>query len=184
VTGLLAPAGIKDVPGKAPRLSEGPGSKCRLTWFVGVMTTAHYRVGYALHRADHCMGMVLDAALRPLGITAGQAGVLLHLDRYPDATMAELSRLASVTPQTMHRLVVGMERRGLVRRQRLDDDRKSLKVEITGQGAGLLGRAEAALMKEQDALLEGFTSSELDQFAAFLDRFERVFSSRLGAAVA
>jgi DNA-binding MarR family transcriptional regulator len=68
--------------------------------------------------------------------------------------MAELSRLAAVTPQTMHRLVVGMERRGLVRRQRLDDDRKSLKVEITGQGADLLGRAEVTLMKEQDALLD------------------------------
>lgn len=111
------------------------------------MTTVHYQVGYALHRADHAMGMVLDAAVRPLGIAAAQAGVLLHLDRYPRATMAELSRLAAVTPQTMHRLVVGMERRGLVCRHRLDDDRKSLKVAITGKGADLLGRAELALMK-------------------------------------
>ena len=71
--------------------------------------------------------------------------------------MADLSRLAAVTPQTMHRLVVGMERGGLVRRHRLDDDRKSLKVAITGKGAELLGRAELALMKEQDALLECFT---------------------------
>jgi DNA-binding MarR family transcriptional regulator len=148
------------------------------------MTTAHYRVAYALHRADHAMGTVFDAALRPLGITAAQAGVLLHLDRYPRATMAELSRLAAVTPQTMHRLVVGMERRGLVQRQRLDDDRKSLKVEITGQGAELLGRAEVTLMKEQDALLESFTSPELDQLAGLLDRFERVFSSRQPAGVA
>jgi DNA-binding MarR family transcriptional regulator len=148
------------------------------------MTTAHYRAGYALHKADHAMGTVFDAALRPLGITAAQAGVLLHLDRYPRATMAELSRLAAVTPQTMHRLVVGMERRGLVRRQRLDDDRKSLKVEITGQGAGLLGRAEVILMREQDALLESFTSSELDQLAGFLGRFERVFSSRQPAGAA
>lgn len=148
------------------------------------MTTAHYRMGYALHRADHAMGMVLDAALRPLGITAAQAGVLLHLDRYPRATMAELSRLAAVTPQTMHRLVVGMERGGLVRRHRLDDDRKSLKVAITGKGAELLGRAELALMKEQDALLECFTPSELGQFAEFLDRFERVYSSCLTVGVA
>ena len=148
------------------------------------MTTAHYRVAYALHQADHAMGTVLDAALRPLGVTAAQAGVLLHLDRYPRATMAELSRLAAVTPQTMHRLVTGMERRGLVRRQRLDDDRKSLKVEVTGQGAELLGRAEVTLMKEQDALLESFTSSELDQLAGLLDRFGRVFSSRQPAGAA
>ena len=43
--------------------------------------TAHYRVAYALHPADHAMGTVFDAALRPLSITAAQAGVLLHLDR-------------------------------------------------------------------------------------------------------
>jgi DNA-binding MarR family transcriptional regulator len=130
------------------------------------------------------MGTVFDSALRPLGITAAQAGVLLHLDRYPEATMAELSRLAAVTPQTMHRLVVGMERRGLVQRRPLGEDRKSLEVAITGQGAELLGRAEVTLMREQEAVLEGFTPSELDQFAGFLDRFERVYSSRLAAGVA
>jgi DNA-binding MarR family transcriptional regulator len=147
------------------------------------MTTSHYRVAYALHRVDHAMGIVFDAALRPLGITAAQAGVLLHLDRFPKATMAELSRLASVTPQTMHRLVVGLERRGLVQRRKLDDDKKALKVVITENGAEVLCQAEAVLKIEQDPILEYFNHSELDHFAEFLERFDQVFSGRqdLGA---
>jgi DNA-binding MarR family transcriptional regulator len=148
------------------------------------MTTVHYRASYALHRADHAMGVVFDAALRPLGITAAQAGVLLHLDRYPRATMAELSRLASVTPQTMHRLVVGLERRGLVQRRQLADDRKALEVAVTAEGAEILAAAEVVLMREQDVVLGHFTPQELDQLAGFLDRFERVFSSRQAVGVA
>lgn len=146
------------------------------------MFTSHYRVGYALHRADHALGLVFDAALRPVGITAAQAGVLLHLDRYPTTTMAELSRLASVTPQTMHRLVVGLERGGLVERRQLSHDRKALEVAVTEQGADVLRKAEVVLGREQDALLGEFTPSELDQFAEFLARFERVYSSRQDTA--
>jgi DNA-binding MarR family transcriptional regulator len=146
------------------------------------VTVFHYRVAYALHRADHLLGLVFDAALRPIGITAAQAGVLLHLDRYPAATMAELSRLASVTPQTMHRLVVGLERRGFVERRQLGHDRKALEVAVTGQGAIVLRKAEAVLGREQDALLDEFTPAELDQFAEFLARFEGVYASRQDTA--
>ena len=146
------------------------------------MSTSPHRVAYALHRADHTLGLVFDAALRPIGITAAQAGVLLHLDRYPTATMAELSRLASVTPQTMHRLVVGLERRGLVERRQLSPDRKALEVTVTEQGTDVLRKAEVVLGRAQDALLDEFTPSELDQFAEFLTRLERVYSSRQDTA--
>jgi AbrB family looped-hinge helix DNA binding protein len=79
---------------------------------------------------------------------------------------------------------LAVERRGLVQRRRLGDDRKSLAVAVTAKGTELLGRAEVTLMREQDAVLEGFTPSELGQFAGFLDRFERAYSSRLAAGVA
>lgn len=146
------------------------------------MVLTHYRIAYALHRTDHVMDLIFDAVLRPVGITVAQARVLLHLDRYPTATMAELSRLASVTPQTMHRLVVGLERREIVQRQPLDDDKKALKVALTEKGAEVLRQAEVVLKKEQDPVLEHFDLAELDQFLDFLERFEQVYSSRQGVA--
>lgn len=144
------------------------------------MADEHYRVAYVLHRADRALGVALDAALRPLGITAAQASVLLHLDRYPAVSMAQLARLASVTPQTMHRIVVSLERRGSVQRRHLDGDKKRLEVAITESGAVVLRAAESALRHEQDVVLEQFAPDELTQFAGFLERFERTFSTRSG----
>jgi DNA-binding MarR family transcriptional regulator len=140
------------------------------------MADEHHRVAYALHRADRVLGVALDAALRPLGITAAQAGALLHLDRYPAASMAQLARLASVSPQTMHRLVVSLERRGFVQRRQLDGDKKTLEVAITEKGVDVLLTAEGALRREQDSILEQFAPDELTQFTEFLERFERTFS--------
>jgi len=140
------------------------------------VTDEHLGAAYALHRADRALGVALDGAVRPLGITAAQANVLLHLDRYPAASMADLARLASVTAQTMHRLVVSLERRGYVRRRPLDGDKKTLEIAITGAGAEILRDAERALRREQDLLLVQFTSEEIVRFREFLERFERTFS--------
>ena len=140
------------------------------------MADEHLRVANALHRADRLLGSALDEAVRPLGITAAQASALLHLDRYPTASMAVLARLASVTAQTMHRLVVGLERRGFVQRQQSCSDKKTLEVVITRSGADVLRAAESALRREHDRLLENFALEELEQFAEFVDRFSLTFT--------
>ncbi len=139
------------------------------------MATSHYHVGNQLHRAEHAMGTSFREALRPLGITPSQAGVLLHIERYPDVNMAGLADVASVAPQTMHRIVVGLERRDLVRRDQRAGDRKSIYLSLTPAGAELLVRAEAILKAEQDVLRQTFDAQELAALFAFLQRFEAAF---------
>jgi len=139
------------------------------------MTNSHYHVGNQLHRAEHAMGMAFTEALRPLGITPSQAGVLLHIDRYPDMNMAKLADVASVTPQTMHRLVVGLERRELVQRNQRVGDRKSIYLSLTSAGADVLSRAEAILKAEQEVLRRTFNVQESDALFGFLQRFEAAF---------
>lgn len=90
------------------------------------MTPSHLRLGNQLHRAEHAMSVNFTEGLRPLGITPSQAGVLLHIDRYPDENMAGLAEVAFVTPQTLHRIVVGLEKRELVYRDQRPGDRKSV----------------------------------------------------------
>ncbi len=139
------------------------------------MATSHYHVGNQLHRAEHAMGMSFSEALRPLGITPSQAGVLLHIDRYPDVNMARLADVASVAPQTMHRIVVGLERRELVHRNQRTGDRKSIYLSLTPAGADVLSQAEAILRAEQEVLRQAFNPQELDAFFDFLQRFEAAF---------
>ena len=139
------------------------------------MATSHYHVGNQLHRAEHAMGMSFSEALRPFGITPSQAGVLLHIDRCPDVNMARLADVASVAPQTMHRIVVGLERRNLVHRKQRAGDRKSIYLSLTPAGADVLGQAEAILKAEQEVLRQAFNPQELDDFFDFLQRFEAAF---------
>ena len=81
-----------------------------------------------------------------------------------------------MTPQTMHRIVVGLQRRGLVTRAPAVGDRKSLAVSITGPGRAVLAKTETALRVKQDILLCDFSQSEFDLFFEFLGWFERAFA--------
>lgn len=123
------------------------------------------------------MGMAFAEALRPLGITPSQAGVLLRIDRYPDINMAKLADVASVTPQTMHRIVVELERRDLVHRNQKAGDRKSVYLSLTPAGADVLSQGEAILKAEQEVLKQTFSARELGAFFGLLRRFETAFQS-------
>jgi DNA-binding MarR family transcriptional regulator len=139
------------------------------------MITSHYRVANQLHRAEHAMGMAFAEALRPLGITPAQAGVLILIDRYPDTNMAKLADVASVTPQTMHRIVVGLERRDLVHRNQKAGDRKSVYLSLTPAGADVLDQAETILKAGQEVLGKTFSAQEMGTFLDLLQRFETAF---------
>jgi DNA-binding MarR family transcriptional regulator len=139
------------------------------------MTHSHLRLGNQLHRAEHAMGVSFTEGLRPLGITPSQAGVLLHIDRYPDVNMAGLAQVAVVTPQTMHRIVVGLERRELVHRDQKVGNRKSVFLSLTTQGVDVLHQAEVILRARQRVLRKTFSVKEIDAFTAFLVRFEAAF---------
>lgn len=144
------------------------------------MTTPHYHVANQLNRATHAMGVTFDTVLRPLGITASQIGVLLYIDRYPEATMAKLADLAAITPQTMHRLVIGLERHSLIQRNRKSDNKKSYYLSLTLAGTQLLRQAEIILKAEQDVLKEYFQPQELDTLYLLLQKFEAAFQKRKG----
>lgn len=139
------------------------------------MSIPHYHVANQLNRAAHAMGVTFDTVVRPLGITSSQIGVLLYIDRFPEATMAKLADLAAITPQTMQRIIISLERRGLIQRNRKSDNKKSYYISLTLVGAQLLRQAEIILKAEQDVLKEYFQPQELDTLNLLLQKFEAAF---------
>lgn len=143
-----------------------------ISWGVSPSPLLRFWVANQLRRAGHALDATAAAALRPTGVTGPQGRALLFLGRYPDATMAELSRLASVSPQSMHRLVVGLERQGLVQRRRIAGDDKALGLSVTAEGADVVRRAEAVLAEIHDAVLGAFDDAELRRLLDVLERVE------------
>ncbi len=72
------------------------------------------------------------------GVGPAQLSALSVLVFAGPRTLGELARAEQVRPPTMTRIVAGLQRAGLVRRQRDAEDRRVVRVQATPQGARLM----------------------------------------------
>ena len=103
----------------------------------------------------------LEAALSPLGLSAAQYEVLraLHLEDEP-LMLSALAAHARCVRSNMTALVDRLERDGHVRRIPNPDDRRSIRVQLTPQGAGAYEAAVRALEAVEVDLLGRLTPGE------------------------
>jgi DNA-binding MarR family transcriptional regulator len=128
-------------------------------------------LGYYLSKARNVLVERTDRAVKPLGLTAQQIGVILMLASGRAHTPFELSRVMSYDSGSMTRLLDRLEKKGFVSRTRSDSDRRMIKLELTPQGqdaARQLPDIGAAVLNEQ---LRGFTAADLATLIDLLGRF-------------
>ena len=101
------------------------------------------------HVRDHCLCMHLqraaraaarhfDDALRPLGLTSGQFSILMSLNR-PDAPgISAVADLLAMDRTTLTANLKPLERRGLVRVNVDEKDRRGRRLSLTPEGKNLL----------------------------------------------
>lgn len=142
------------------------------------MDRRRYHLAYQLKRADHALTTALEGALEPLGVTLAQANVLLFVDRYPLTTMPRLAALAAVTPQAMHRTIVGLQRRGWLVRERQPGNEKTFHLTLAAAGKQVLDQAEEAITAVQDRTADHLDHTEIDQLHHLLRRYEAAFLQR------
>jgi DNA-binding MarR family transcriptional regulator len=117
-------------------------------------------LGYYLSKARNVLVERTDRAVKPLGLTAQQIGVILMLAAGRANTPFELSRVMSYDSGSMTRLL-----------DRRDADRRMIKLELTPRGhdaARQLPDIGAAVLNEQ---LRGFTAADLATLIDLLGRF-------------
>lgn len=125
-------------------------------------------LGYLIKRAQQAVRNTIDPALSDLGLTAAQYAALYNLHRHPGASNAELARLSFVTPQTMVRIVVGLERAGLVSRTPSPRHRWVLQARLSGEGTRVLGLAQRRVDAIHADMLRGIPPQELEQLRGWL----------------
>ena len=114
----------------------------------------------------------INATLAPHGITHPQYNVLRILrgrrpDRYACSEIAE--RLLDRTPDVT-RLLVRLEGRGLVHRQRAEHDRRVVEVEVTPAGLSLLDRLDGPVAETLARLTSHLDDEETATLSALLER--------------
>ena len=128
-------------------------------------------LGYYLTKARNVLVERMDRAVKPLGLTAQQIGVILVLSAHRASTPFELSRVMSYDSGSMTRLLDRLEKKGFIVRTRSDADRRMVKLELTPQGreaAKQLPSLGAAVLNEQ---LRGFSAADHATLLDLLGRF-------------
>lgn len=112
----------------------------------------------------------LDSRLEPLDLKAADYVVLLTLATGDVDTASSVCSVLAHDPGAMTRKIDALEKRGLVRRVRSDQDRRAIKLELTAEGKKLYPKALAAAVGVANEFLEGFTKAEVKGLEGFLKR--------------
>jgi DNA-binding MarR family transcriptional regulator len=118
---------------------------------------------FAMHRAS-------DAHFTRHGITADQFVVLACLGEQDAVMQQDLVRRAASDPSTIRAMLVLLEGRGLIVRERHPADGRAWEVSLTAQGRRLYERLWRTSDPIRAQLLAGFSEPDADALLGFLRR--------------
>jgi len=93
-------------------------------------------------------------------LTLSQYGLLLGLVGRGSARARELADEAGIAPSTATRILDALERRGIVRRRRADDDRRAVTITLSPLGHDVLQAQDEWLRGRQLAFFEALPPEE------------------------
>lgn len=128
-------------------------------------------VGLTLTQARNMITAEMDAALKNLGISSQQMGIVLSLSRGVAATPFELSKLLGIDSGLMTRMLDKLETKGLLERSRSVDDRRVVNLTLTEKGEALATRIPEIAPQVLNARLKKFTSAEFEELRRLLHKF-------------
>jgi DNA-binding MarR family transcriptional regulator len=123
-----------------------------------------------LRAAYFGMHRVSDAHFAASGVTADQFVLLACLAEQDAITQQALARRASSDPSTVRAMLVLLEGRDLVARQRHPDDSRARVVTLTAKGRRLFERLLETSEPIRVQMLAGFSEDEARQFVDCLRR--------------
>ncbi|RKE35161.1 DNA-binding MarR family transcriptional regulator [Paraburkholderia sp. BL23I1N1] len=128
-------------------------------------------VGFTLTKARNLITGEMDAALKDLGITSQQMGILLSMRRGVASTPFELSKLLGIDTGLMTRMLDKLETSGLLERSRSGDDRRVVNLTLTAKGEEIAAQIPEIAPQVLNARLKKFTKAEFEELRRLLRKF-------------
>jgi DNA-binding MarR family transcriptional regulator len=129
---------------------------------------AEESIGLLLRDFFHTVRAAMEEALKPSGYTPPQFMALMIVEKMPGISGAELARMARITPQAMAELLTGLEKAGLVRRQRHPDNARIYAAHLTAHGEAAHAACESAMRVMRDRMLRLMNDADRKHFARLL----------------
>ena len=130
-------------------------------------------LGYLYSSTMRLLHQLIARRLAPHQLTPPQFGALMLILSAPRLSLRELARYTMGDSPTLCRILDRLERRGLVRREKSEIDRRFMTAELTPVGQHLAGRSRSIFGDIERLLLAGFEPQEIDELRALLTRVLR-----------
>lgn len=127
-------------------------------------------VGFAVVRVYRVLRHQLDSALRDLGLTTPQWGVLSYLRRAGARSGADIARIHCTTPQTAHTILVNLEHAGFIVRRADPAHAHILLTHLTDQGYEVLDTADRRIAAIDQRLMAALGADDRDLMLSMLER--------------
>ena len=128
-------------------------------------------VGNLIKRCGILMTQIAERRFESQPITFTQWIALAQLSDHPNLTPTELSERVGHDMGALTRIVDGLQEMQLVRRERGEQDRRTVQITVTAEGRRLAKTAKAALVLElANELVNSYSRAETDLFISFLQR--------------
>lgn len=132
--------------------------------------------GYVLRRAQLAVFENFINAFKPLGLRPAQFSVLLVMDANPGRRQSEIAAALGIRQANLVGLIDELDRRGLTKRKRLPEDRRSHALVLTAKGAALLKRGLALQVRFEQRLIAELGAAEHARLVATLIKLHRVLT--------
>ncbi|GGY89943.1 hypothetical protein GCM10011614_00560 [Novosphingobium colocasiae] len=123
---------------------------------------AHLRFGFLIHDVSRMRRIVVDRALKPLGITRSQWWVLAFLSRRDGMTQTALAADLDLTKVAIGGLVDRMEAAGFVERRADERDARARRIFLTRAGQKLVTTIRESVDAVETDIMTVVSEEELD----------------------
>ena len=141
---------------------------------------ANLRFGFLVHDISRLRRIVVDRALKPLGITRAQWWVLAFLSRRDGMTQTALAGDLDLTKVAIGGLIDRLETGGFVERRTDERDARARRVYLTRAGQKLVLTIRENVDNVETEILALVTEIELDQAGSVLVRIKEQLINMLG----
>ncbi len=117
-------------------------------------------------------------AEKKTGITGPQLWAIKTIAREAPITVSEIARRMYLHPATVVGILDRLEKQGLASRTRSTEDRRVVKVELTGQGKALVRKAPVVAQGLLVTGLEKLSVNELSTIARSLDQMADILGAQ------
>jgi MarR family transcriptional regulator for hemolysin len=129
-------------------------------------------IGLFLAATAKAVGRAFDEAMVAAGGSSSTWVILISLKRTPHSNQRELAEAVGIQEATLTHHLNGMERDGLLTRQRDPDNRRIHRVELTATGETVFLRLRDVAVAFDERLRTGLPDGQIDLLRDVLQRLQ------------